>query len=247
MEHLIKAFTCVLCRANSADDVINNVAALSDGSSNAVTISDHDRLGVLDFPDTATQKANVAASTSLSKAELLERAASSPSALSVEEINLLKQRYWLDLTTAEMTARSAAQRTLLSVSQEHWQKATDNLKKVRAMLYDDNEEDALWNAEMEEWRRMMDASKQRQKQEVESRLATARPWVKRPWDEDQGEKNWGYAVFRDPEAVNEEYEVRKDAALMHAREAIGCGDTIGATWRDSCILCHVVAINAVLL
>ncbi|KAG9759598.1 hypothetical protein KCU73_g3308, partial [Aureobasidium melanogenum] len=86
---------------------------------------------------------------------------------------------------------SAAKRNLFALSQEHLQQATEQLKKVRAMLYDANEEDALWNAEMEDWQRMMDASKQRKKQEVESRLPTAQPWVKRLWDEDQAEKNWG--------------------------------------------------------
>ncbi|KAH0266645.1 hypothetical protein KCU91_g10622, partial [Aureobasidium melanogenum] len=233
MEYIIKTFTCVVQHTHDADDIVRNATALLNGSSDAVNISHHDRLGVLDFPNTVIQNANVAATTSLSKAELLERATSSPSTLNAGEIDLLKRRYWLGLTREQMTPSfsSAAKRNLYSLSQEQLQQATDQLKKVRAMLYDVNEEDALWNAEMEDWRRMMDASKQRKKQEVESRLPTAQPWVKRLWDEDQAEKNWGYAVFRDPIAANEEYEVRKDAALMNAREAIGCGDTIGARWR----------------
>ncbi|KAG9594378.1 hypothetical protein KCU77_g12454, partial [Aureobasidium melanogenum] len=233
MDYIIRTFTCVVQHIHNADDIIKNATALLDGSSNAIDISDHDRLGILDFPNTVIQEANVAATTSSSKAELLERAASSPSTLSTEEIDLLKRRYWLDLTRDELTPSfsSAAKRNLFSLSQEHLQKATEQLKKVRTMLYDANEEDALWNAEIEDWRRMMDASKQQKKQEVESRLSTAQPWVKRLWDEDQGEKNWGYAVFRDPEAVSEEYDSRKGAVLMHAKEAIGCGDTISARWR----------------
>lgn len=231
MDQLIGAFTCVIRKTNNADDIINNVTALLDSRSDATDISNHDRLGILDFPDPIMQEANVSATTNLSKTELLERAASSPSALDVKEINLLKQRYWLNPTEVETTARSAAQRTLLSVSQDHWKQATDQLKKIRAMLYDDHEEEALWNAEMEEWRRMMDALKQQKKQEVENRLATAQPWVKRLWDEDQGEKNWGYAVFRDPKVVNEEHDSRQGAAIMHAQEATGCGGTIGARWR----------------
>ncbi|KAG9561395.1 hypothetical protein KCU71_g3255, partial [Aureobasidium melanogenum] len=233
MEYIIRTFTCVVHHTHNADDIIKNATALLDGSSNAIDISDHDRLGILDFPNAMIQKANVAATTSLPKAELLERAVSFPSTLSAGEIDLLKRRYWLGLTREEMTPSfsSAAKRNLFALSQEHLQQATEQLKKVRAMLYDANEEDALWNAEMEDWQRMMDASKQRKKQEVESRLPTAQPWVKRLWDEDQAEKNWGYAVLRDPRVANEEYEVRKDAALMNAREAIGCGDTIGARWR----------------
>ncbi|KAK5999786.1 hypothetical protein QM012_005192 [Aureobasidium pullulans] len=87
---------------------------------------------------------------------------------------------------------------------------------------------------MEKRQRMMDAfeqHKQQQKKEVKRRLATAQPWLKQLWEEDQCEKNWGFAGFHDPEAASEEYEVRKDAALMHAREAIGCADMIGARWR----------------
>jgi hypothetical protein len=230
MEDQIKAFTCVLRQTNDANDIMNNMTALLDGGSDAIAISVHDRLGVLDFPDTAAQEANVAASTHLSRAELLERAAALPSDLSATEIDLLKQRFWLDLTTAEMNTQAAAERTI-AVSEENWQQVTDQLRKARAMLYDKNEEDALSNAWTEEWRRMMAAHKQRRKQQVESRLATAQPWVKRLWDEDQAEKAWGYAVYCAPEAVNEDYEARRDATLRHAREGAGCGGPIGIKWR----------------
>jgi uncharacterized pyridoxamine 5'-phosphate oxidase family protein len=230
MEDVIQAFTCVLRHTYDANDIINNVNTLSDGTALAGDISDNDRLGILDFPDTVTQEANVAASTSLSKAELLERAASSPSELSVGEYRLLEQRFWLDLTAAEKNAQAAAERTL-AVSEENWYKVTDQLKKARAMLYDNNEEAALLNAENEEWRRMLADLKEDEKREVESRLATAQPWVKQLWDENQAEKDWGYAVFCDPEAANEEYESKRDGALFNARTATGCGDAIGSRCR----------------
>jgi hypothetical protein len=72
---------------------MNDMTALLNGIFNAIAISAYDRLGVLDFPDTASLEANVAASTNFYRAELLERAASSPSDLSAEEIDLLKQRF----------------------------------------------------------------------------------------------------------------------------------------------------------
>jgi len=230
MEDYIKAFTCVLRQTNDPDDIKNNFTALLDGSSDGTAISAHDRLGVLDFPDTAMQEANVAASTNLPRAELVKRAASCPSELSTQEITLLKQRFWLDLTKAETDARAAAERAL-AVTEEHWQRVTDQLKKARAMLYDDDEEAALSNAWTEEWRRRMVARKQLRKQQAESRLATAQPWVKRLWDEDHAEKNWGYAVYRDPEAFNEGYEVRRDATLRQAQGRAGCGGPIGNKWR----------------
>jgi hypothetical protein len=114
------------------------------------------------------------ASTSLFRAELLELAASSSSKLSVEEIRLLKQRFWLDLTATETNAQRTAHRAL-AVSEEIFYRETDRLKKVRSMLYDDNEEAALWDAGDDEWRRMMATIKEAEKQGVESRLATPQP------------------------------------------------------------------------
>jgi hypothetical protein len=116
------------------------------------------------------------------------------------------------------------------VAAEHILAVSDQLKKARAMLETD-EDDAVSDAWMEEWRRMMAAHKQRRRQQVETQLVTAQPWVKRLWDEDQAEKNWGYAVYCDPKAANEEYEVRRDATLRHARETVGCGGPIGIKWR----------------
>jgi hypothetical protein len=244
MEGFIRAFTCVLRHQNDADGVINNVNALSDGTAFATNISDNDRLSIVDLPDQETQESNVAMSTKLSRAELLERAASSPSELSSEEIVLLRQRFWLDLTAAEIDAHRAAQRAL-AVSDEVFFEVTDQLRKVRAMLYDNNEEAALWNAEDENWRHMMVAHKEKRKQEVESRLPTAQPWLRRLWDEDQGEKEWGYAVYHDPEADSEEYECRRDATLSSAKRNAGCVGLMARQWGlqrldwpDDPILCQ---------
>lgn len=82
---------------------------------------------------------------------------------------------------------------------------------------------------------MVDASKARQRQEAERGLAKAQPWVRRLWEEDQGEKCWGYVEYVDLEVDDgerlEEYLVRRDAALFHATGAVGCGSTIGARWK----------------
>lgn len=231
MDNTIKAFTCVLRYKNDADTIINNVNALLNGTALASDISDNDRQGILDLPDTATQEANVATFTSLSRAELHERAALSPSDLSTEEIKPLIQRFWLDPTAAEESAQRAAQGAL-AVSEEDFYRVTDQLKKVRAMLYDNNEEAALRNAEDEEWQRMIAATKEERKREVESRLPFAQPWVKRLWEEDHAEKDWGYAVFFDPEAANdEEYAWRYDGALWNAHLTTGCAGTISSRWR----------------
>jgi hypothetical protein len=231
MENLVRAFTCVLRYKNDADTIINKINALLDGTAFAGDISDNDRLGILDLPDTATQEANMATLTSLSRAELLERAASSPCELSTEEIRLLIRRFWLDPTAAEIDTQRATQ-SAFAVSEEEFYRVTDQLKKVRAMLYDNNEEAALRNAEDEEWKRMIDATNEERKQEVESQLPFAQPWVKRLWEEDLAEKDWGYAVFIAPgAAANEEYAWRYDGALWNAHLTTGCAGTISNRWR----------------
>lgn len=90
-----KASTCVDRGTRDTNNILSILIAFLNGSSDVITISGHDRLSILDFPDTATQAANVAALTSLSKAELLERANPSPSALDDKIINLFKQLFCL--------------------------------------------------------------------------------------------------------------------------------------------------------
>lgn len=38
-------------------------------------------------------------------------------------------------------------------------------------------------------------------------------------------------MFRDLKAANEEDEVRKDVVHVNAKDAVGCGQMIGARWR----------------
>ena len=230
MEMVIKSFTCVLRHTHHADDIINNINALSNGTTRASDISDNDRLGILDFPDNATQDANVAATTSLSRVELIERAASSPSELSVEEYCLLRDRFWLNLSEPEEKSKRAAQYTISASEEVYWQ-VTGQLKKVRAMLHDNNEEVAILNADNEQWRRMRVEREKRDRLSVESRLPTAQPWVKRLWEEDQGKRIWGYAVYYAPGTVDEEYQCRIDLRLHSTLTNAGCASTMSRRFR----------------
>lgn len=235
MEHLIKAFTRVTRKIDDADELIESFPALERSAlSDPPSVTDKDRRRILDFPEPETQHSNIATASTLTKPDLLKRAAESPSELTTSEVDLLKERYWLDVTRTETNARASASSALLAVSQDHWREVTEQLKKVRASLYEEHEAKAMENAEWEAWRRMVEASKARRRQEAEGGLARARPWVRRLWEEDKGEKVWGYAVFVDPDVNGgrqEEYLSRRDAALFHATGAIGCGDTIGARWK----------------
>ncbi|CEO59136.1 hypothetical protein PMG11_03822 [Penicillium brasilianum] len=55
-----------------------------------------DRIRLLDFPELATQVANIiaAAPATLTKQDLLKKAAESPGDLTSSEIDLLQDRYW---------------------------------------------------------------------------------------------------------------------------------------------------------
>ncbi|KAI1102617.1 hypothetical protein F4804DRAFT_343098 [Jackrogersella minutella] len=197
------------------------------------TVWYEDRRRILDFPGPEMQTANIAATTSLSKSTLLQRASESPEQLTHAEVDLLKGRYWLNLTQAESGARSRAGAALVAVSQEHFDEITSRLGKMREPLYEENEERAIENAENQAWKRLVALAMGPQDDAV-AVLAKARPWVGRLWDEikDEPQRRWGYAVFIEPGYEQmDDYLSRRDAVLFHARGAICCGETLGARWK----------------
>lgn len=189
MEHLLRTFTRVARKIDDTDEFIKSFPALEKCAlSEPSSVTEQDCRRILDFPEPDIQQSNIAASSALTKADLLKRAAESPSELTAPEINLLKERYWLDVTPTETNARASASSALLAVSQDHWYKVTEQLKKVRTPLYEQHEAKAIENAEWEAWRRMVEASKAWQQQEAEGKLDRAQPWIKQLWEEDKGNK-----------------------------------------------------------
>lgn len=59
-----------------------------------------DCVRLLDFPDPSNQEANIAAVTTLSKPELLKKAAQTSEGLTDAEIGLLKDRHWGMITSS---------------------------------------------------------------------------------------------------------------------------------------------------
>jgi hypothetical protein len=237
MEHLIKSFTRVIRKVDEAEKLIAaypelEKSALSDPSS----LSNLDRRRLLDFPEPEIQSSNISSSSQLEKLALLKRAVETPQELTSPEILLLQERYWRNIASPERRARTNAAVALQAVSLEHWTDVTDQLKRVREPLYEENEEKAMENAIAEALRRMTEGRRVVQEQETLRVIAKARPWVRRLWEEDRAQKDWGYGVFVDPAVLEdsasfEEYSVRRDAALFWARGAICCGDMIGARWK----------------
>ncbi|KXH35840.1 hypothetical protein CSIM01_00554 [Colletotrichum simmondsii] len=244
MENHIRSFMRVIRKIDDADELIQSFLAsevfiLSQNDASP-SLALHDQKRLLDFPDAGIQAANIAESTKLSKEDLLERAVGSPSQLTAAEISLLKNRYWMKISPGEEREVSRAAGLIMGpnrVSEDEYEQAQKRLGAVRHMLYAENEEKAIDNAVREHWRRENEARKARQRQETENALSKAHPWVRRLWEEDQGEKVWGYGMFIDPKAfANDEeaesYMARRDGVLFHGRGAIGAGSSeINNKWK----------------
>lgn len=155
MDHLIKSFIRV---HRQIDDVGKLCEVFPDFEATALTnpsaFSNEDKQRVLDFPQSEVQDANIAAVSSLSKSALLRRAAQSPEQLTQAEVDLLKDRYWLNLTRAEAGACSRAGAALVDVSQEYFDEVTARLSKMRKPLYEENEANAIANSEEQSWKRI---------------------------------------------------------------------------------------------
>lgn len=247
MDNQIRAFMRVIRKLDDADELIRSFpeweqSALSQDAtaSSQALLTPDDQRRLLDFPDPETQAANIAASSALSKQDLLARAAEAPAQLSAAEVALLKNRYWLAVTPDEEHAIDYAKGLVFGphgISDEEFERATARLRAARCPFYAANEEKALDNSLSEHRRRQIEALLAERKQAAVDSLAKAFPWVRRLWEEDECERVWGYGVFYDPGAFvdaeeAENYECRQDNVLDHALGAVGAySGAIRGKWR----------------
>ncbi|KAK9422865.1 hypothetical protein SUNI508_04532 [Seiridium unicorne] len=234
MEHLVKGFIRVIRGLDAGGDVMH----LTPDLEKQHEVSDPDKRRVLDFPEPGLQSTNISKSSSLAEVDLPKRAAESPNQLSASELDLLRGRYWLDVSLPELRAITTAHEALHAVSQDHWQEVTDRLKAIRTPFYDENEGTAIENAS-EEWARRLNETWQPElEQEENAILANPRlqPWVKRLFQENEEENSWGFDVYIHPDAAGseerrEEYMWRMDGALYNARSTVGIGSLARMVWR----------------
>ncbi|KAI1465035.1 uncharacterized protein F4812DRAFT_128602 [Daldinia caldariorum] len=237
MEHLVTGFVRICRGIDNAEDLSRLISeVIRQPQPNDVPAQA--RLCILDFPDLETLEANISKSSSLSRADLIKRAAESPRQLSGSELDVLRQRYWLDIGFPELRARTTASETLEAVSAEHLRQVTEQLEAIRALLYEEDEKKAIDNALEETVRRYNEAHRLRIDQEENAIFNSphVQPWVKRLFAENKEEEVWGFAVFVDPEAGGsqkrmEDYESRADGALYHARSAVGIGTPVRMVWH----------------
>ncbi|KAJ5085782.1 hypothetical protein N7532_010553 [Penicillium argentinense] len=231
MEHLFPGFVRVL---RNLDDANGLLATFQEFENNPSALSAEDRIRLLDFPDLATQVANIAAtaSTTLNKQDFLKKGAESPRDLTSSEIALLKSRYWGKLTFDESVAFEDALGTLSDVSYGHRTETLERMQNFQSHLYEQYEAKAIENASDEEVRRIEERLEARKQKDVEKMLQKGQPWLRQLWQEDQDKRPWGYAIFENPQwkAENpdrwEQYNRKLSHSMHMAFSAIASGFTI---------------------
>lgn len=231
MEHLFSAFVRVLRNLDDADGLL---ATFQEFENNPSALSAEDRIRLLDFPDLATQVANIAATapTTSNKQDFLKKAAEAPKDLTSSEIDLLQRRYWGKLTFDEKDAFEDALYTLADVSYEHRTETLQRLRDFQSHLYEQHEAKAIANAFDEDDRRLQETDEAEKQEELEIILQHGQPWLRQLWQEDEGKKPWGYAIFVNPhwKAENpdrwDSYDRKSSHSIHMAFSAIASGLTI---------------------
>jgi hypothetical protein len=227
MVFLFSSFIRVLRNLDDADGLL---ATFHEFENNPSALSAEDRIRFLDFPDLATQVANIAATIPTStKQDLLKKAAESPRDLTSSEINLLQWRYWGKLTFKEEDAFEGALWMLADISDEHLTEALQRLRDFQSHLHEQYEAQAIENASNEHKRRFQEMIEAKEQKALEIMLQHGHPWLRQLWQEDEGKKRWGYALFVNPlwKAQNpdrwDSYERKSDHSAHMAFSAIASG------------------------
>ncbi|KAK8057532.1 hypothetical protein PG996_011469 [Apiospora saccharicola] len=224
---------------DSVDHVMSLISDL--GSQSVSDISTEDKRSLLDFPEDEKLDASIKKCTSLSRTELLQRAATSPGQLTTAEIDVLREHYWLDISPTEARIKGERDSALYRAPSGSYEGTYNELKAVRAAFYAENEAEALHNAVAEHGRRALQARQAGLDREVETHLAKLGPdkaWIRQIWEEDVKDTGaWGYAAYVVPGAADspsqwEEYDSYRSGRLLHAKIALGFGDRIGAKFSN---------------
>ncbi|KGO40773.1 hypothetical protein PEX1_051030 [Penicillium expansum] len=213
MERLFPSFMRVLRDLDDADVLLTT---FQEFESNPSATSAEDRIRFLDFP----------AATTLSKQELLKKAAQSPQELTFSEVELLYNRYWGRISFREESIRSDCFDNL----------KLECLESFRTSFHAEYEADALKNAEAESSRRYDEMREAQDKADLAHIFEHGYPWLHQLWQEDEGKRPWGYAIFESPQWILEDperqetYDLKQTNLFYWAHVAIGSGIQIGSQW-----------------
>ncbi|KAJ5110012.1 hypothetical protein N7532_002657 [Penicillium argentinense] len=228
MEHLIKAFRRVQNKLDDPRELLELFERLENDPSSA---SAEDRIRLLDLPSASVQRESIAAVTTLTKSELLKRAAESPTELSEDEINFLRAKYWhhaMDWPIDD--ALMDAVNLLEEIKENYSDELCDRLARVQGPLYDESECKAFENADLEYFRRAHADFEQDRQDDLDVVFEHGKPWLQRLWQEDKG-ATWGYAVFENPQFVADPlfdaYKGEQGIAIEKSLHRIVAGLQIG--------------------
>lgn len=137
METIIPSFMRVQrgqVTASKVTSLYEHIA--SNGNTN---LTHADRLAVVDLPDPDDVASNIGSVTALSKSALQARVVESPELLTMAELRLLMNRYWLDMTGPERKVMSDASDQLTRISPDHRGATMEELRRLRLPFYDDTQ------------------------------------------------------------------------------------------------------------
>ncbi|KAL0935489.1 uncharacterized protein CTRU02_210080 [Colletotrichum truncatum] len=222
MEQLIPFFTRVQLGQDQPSELIARFPQLEAAIlSGDLTISPSDLLLILDRPSPASIASSLAqlqSSSSPDKAALLHRAVHTPTALSSDEIELLRRRFWPphEYDGCQAAWAGALAKLESDTSEEEMVGTVARLRAVREKLA--GEEEKAFEAAQQEWiRRLMSGTTT-----TTTTTTTSMPKA----------ACWGYAIYYDPEsgADDEDFQVRVSASLQWARDVSAVAKDVQGSW-----------------
>lgn len=126
--------SCHRSYASSAASTSQQMTSLLEHvtSSGHEDLEPEDRLVVLDLPDVNAVASNISSITALSRSALIQRAAESSEYLTETELDLLLDRYWVEITVFEQKAQMSASGQPLRLSRRKCHTADAKPRRPRA-------------------------------------------------------------------------------------------------------------------
>ncbi|TGO14339.1 hypothetical protein BTUL_0054g00070 [Botrytis tulipae] len=229
IEPLLASSMRVLRNQTTLQDLIAAYPSLREKSlSSPSSLTELERRVFLDLPDPEMESANISAATSLSRAELIEKAVTNRVSLTDSEVLILKDRFWTSPTQEENLRITDG---FMDLSEE----AGDEFFDAKAPAYLENEEEAFNVGIHEFWGREKAVRNYQLDDVLNAALPYAPEWIKQLYKE--GKQQWGFVCFYDAAAQTidaerlEEFQFALGNFFEHALRFNGSKDIINAKWK----------------
>ncbi|KAB8217939.1 hypothetical protein BDV33DRAFT_232458 [Aspergillus novoparasiticus] len=235
MEHLFRSYIRVQRGLDTADGLLETFQTFENNPSG---MSPEDRIRLLDLPPRSVQDENIAAVSTLTKAELIQRAIESPKDLTEKEVELIQYSLWTGAFDNVSDAYFDALTALRGISYDYCIEMEERLRRFQRLLYEEREDEAFdsvvkhLSGDDEEVAKAME---QEELEQLNAVFEKGNPWLRQLWKEDQGKKPWGFAVFENPQFT---IDNRRELYIAEQREtsdlslgAIHAVGKIGWMWQ----------------